>query len=106
MKTGLTDSLYSTNSHEYSRGAHRSDLAGKHMVIMGRSEIVGKPLIQLALRANMSVTVLHSHSTNIQTITKRADILVVAVGQSNTITDKDAGRWSFSSRCRNQPTRW
>lgn len=68
---------------------HRSDLAGKHMVIMGRSEIVGKPLIQLALRANMSVTVLHSHSKNTQAITKKADILVVAVGKPNTISDKD-----------------
>ena len=69
--------------------AYRSDLAGKHMVIMGRSEIVGKPLIHLALRANMSVTTLHSHSKNIQTLTKKADILVVAVGRPDTITDDD-----------------
>lgn len=69
--------------------AYRSDLAGKHMVILGRSEIVGKPLIHLALRANMSVTILHSHSKNIQSLTKKADILVVAVGRPNTITDDD-----------------
>ena len=69
--------------------AYRSDLAGKHMVILGRSEIVGKPLIHLALRANMSVIILHSHSKNIQSLTKKADILVVAVGRPNTITDDD-----------------
>jgi methylenetetrahydrofolate dehydrogenase (NADP+)/methenyltetrahydrofolate cyclohydrolase len=68
---------------------HRSDLAGKHMVILGRSEIVGKPLIHLALRANMSVTTLHSHSKNVQALTKKADILVVAVGRPDTITDDD-----------------
>ena len=68
---------------------HRSDLAGKHMVSLGRSEIVGKQLIHLALRANMSVTTLHSHSKNIQTLTKKADILVVAVGRPDTITDDD-----------------
>ena len=62
------------------------DLDGKHCVIINRSEIVGKPLINLFLEKNATVTVCHSHTRNLREITKQADILVTAVGKENFIT--------------------
>ncbi|MBR1893247.1 MAG: bifunctional methylenetetrahydrofolate dehydrogenase/methenyltetrahydrofolate cyclohydrolase FolD [Lachnospiraceae bacterium] len=61
----------------------RSDIAisGKRCVVMGRSNIVGKPMAMLLLRENGTVTVTHSKTENIKEITKEADILVVAVGK-------------------------
>lgn len=56
------------------------DLEGKHVVIIGRSITVGKPLVPLFLNKNATVTICHSKSENLRTITKVADILVVAVG--------------------------
>lgn len=55
-------------------------LEGKHMVIVGRSEIVGKPLALMALNADMTVTVCHSHTENLAEITRTADVLVSATG--------------------------
>ncbi|MCR4907398.1 MAG: bifunctional methylenetetrahydrofolate dehydrogenase/methenyltetrahydrofolate cyclohydrolase FolD [Lachnospiraceae bacterium] len=57
------------------------ELEGKNCVVMGRSNIVGKPMAQLLLRENATVTVTHSRTKNIREITSRADILVVAVGK-------------------------
>lgn len=62
------------------------ELEGKHCVIINRSRIVGKPLIDLLLEKNATVTVCHSHTTNLQEITKTADILITAVGKENFIT--------------------
>lgn len=62
------------------------DIDGKHAVIIGRSNIVGKPLIQLLLRENATVTVCHSHTENLSEFTKSADILIVAIGKANYIT--------------------
>ncbi len=59
---------------------------GKECVIIGRSNIVGKPMAMLLLRANGTVTVCHSHTKDIGSITKRADILVSAVGKSHFVT--------------------
>lgn len=56
-------------------------LAGKHAVIIGRSNIVGKPIALLLLRENCTVTVCHSKTENLNEITKQADILVVAMGK-------------------------
>lgn len=53
---------------------------GKHVVIVGRSNIVGKPLAQMMLNRNATVTVCHSHTKNLADITKTADILVSAAG--------------------------
>lgn len=57
------------------------ELDGKHVVIVGRSNIVGKPLSQMMLKRNATVTVCHSHTKNLAEITKTADILIPAVGE-------------------------
>ncbi|MET4608959.1 methylenetetrahydrofolate dehydrogenase (NADP+)/methenyltetrahydrofolate cyclohydrolase [Bradyrhizobium sp. JR4.1] len=59
----------------------RSQLAGLHAVIVGRSNIVGKPLAQLLLRENCTVTVAHSKTDDLASVCRRSDILVAAVGQ-------------------------
>lgn len=56
-------------------------IEGKHVVIIGRSNIVGKPLAQMMLRENATVTICHSKTENLERITKTADILVVAAGK-------------------------
>ena len=61
-------------------------LEGKHVVIVGRSNIVGKPMALLALQANATVTVCHSRTKNLATHTRAADILIAAVGILNFIT--------------------
>ena len=62
------------------------DPAGKHAVVIGRSNIVGKPMAMLLLQANATVTVCHSRTQNLKEITKQADILVAAVGHANFVT--------------------
>lgn len=57
-----------------------NDPAGKHAVVIGRSNIVGKPVSMLLLRENATVTICHSRTTNLPAIAKQADILVAAVG--------------------------
>lgn len=66
--------------------ANHIELEGKHVVIVGRSNIVGKPLAHLLLEANATVTITHSRTKDLKHLTKLADILVVAVGQSEFIT--------------------
>lgn len=62
------------------------EIAGKECVIVGRSNIVGKPMAMLLLRENGTVTVAHSKTKNLKEVTKRADILVAAVGKPKFIT--------------------
>lgn len=62
------------------------NLEGKHAVVLGRSNLVGKPLSLLLQRANCTVTMCHSKTRNLAEITKQADILVSAVGKTKTIT--------------------
>ncbi len=62
------------------------EIDGKECVIVGRSNIVGKPMSLLLLRENGTVTVAHSHTKNLKEITRRADILVVAIGKPRFIT--------------------
>ncbi len=62
------------------------EIAGKECVVIGRSNIVGKPMSLLLLRENGTVTIAHSRTKNLQEVTKRADILVVAVGKPKMIT--------------------
>ena len=57
------------------------DISGKHCVVIGRSNIVGKPMALLMLRENATVTVTHSKTKNLKEITKQADILIVAIGK-------------------------
>lgn len=62
----------------------RSDIemAGRHAVIVGRSNIVGKPMAMLLLQENATVTICHSRTTNLAAITNQADILVAAIGRA------------------------
>ena len=62
------------------------DLEGKHVVIVGRSNIVGKPAGQLFLNANATVTYCHSKTRDLAYYTKQADVVVAAVGKRDTIT--------------------
>ncbi|WP_152047639.1 bifunctional methylenetetrahydrofolate dehydrogenase/methenyltetrahydrofolate cyclohydrolase FolD [Aureimonas psammosilenae] len=62
-----------------------SDLSGKHAVVVGRSNIVGKPMAQLLLAANATVTIAHSRTMDLPAICRMADILVAAVGRPQMI---------------------
>lgn len=62
------------------------DIAGKEAVVIGRSNIVGQPVAKLLLDANATVTVAHSQTKHLASITRRADILVVAVGRERFVT--------------------
>ena len=61
------------------------EIEGKECVIIGRSNIVGKPMSMLMLRENATVTVCHSRTKNLSEVTKRADILIVAIGKPKMI---------------------
>lgn len=61
-------------------------IEGKECVVIGRSNIVGKPMAILLLRENGTVTITHSRTKNLKEVTKRADILVVAIGKPKMIT--------------------
>lgn len=61
------------------------DLAGKHAVVVGRSNIVGKPVAMLLLQEHATVTICHSRTPDLQAMTRQADVLVVAAGRANMI---------------------
>ncbi len=61
------------------------EIAGKHAVIVGRSNIVGKPMAMLLLQNNATVTICHSRTKNLAEITKQADVLVAAIGRAGFI---------------------
>ena len=60
---------------------HMPDLKGMHAVIIGRSNIVGKPMAQLLLEESCTVSIVHSKTKNIEDITRQGDIVVAAVGR-------------------------
>ena len=62
------------------------DPKGKSAVVIGRSNIVGKPMAQLLLNKHATVTICHSRTTNLSEVAKQADILVVAIGKANFVT--------------------
>ena len=64
------------------------DVAGKHAVIVGRSHIVGKPMGQLLLQKDATVTYTHSKTPDLPSFTRQADILIAAVGRANFITSE------------------
>jgi len=71
----------------------RSDIeiAGRHAVVVGRSNIVGKPMAMLLLHENATVTICHSRTANLSEITRSADILVAAIGRAGFITGEHIG---------------
>ena len=66
--------------------AYNIPTRGRHAVVIGRSNIVGKPMAMLLLAADATVTVCHSKTENLADITRQADILVAAVGKANFVT--------------------
>lgn len=66
--------------------AYDIDLAGKNAIVIGRSNIVGKPMAQLLLAKNATVTMAHSHTQDLPTLAKQADVIVSAVGKGNFVT--------------------
>ncbi|MCR4757598.1 MAG: bifunctional methylenetetrahydrofolate dehydrogenase/methenyltetrahydrofolate cyclohydrolase FolD [Butyrivibrio sp.] len=68
------------------RGLPDYDISGKECVIIGRSNIVGKPMSLLMLRENATVTVAHSRTSDLKEVCKRADIIIAAVGKAGVIT--------------------
>lgn len=62
------------------------DVGGKHVVVVGRSKLVGSPVSRLLLNMNATVTMCHSHTVNLANICSQADILVVCVGKAKMIT--------------------
>ncbi|WP_269629770.1 bifunctional methylenetetrahydrofolate dehydrogenase/methenyltetrahydrofolate cyclohydrolase FolD [Pelomonas sp. BJYL3] len=62
------------------------DLRGKHAVVIGRSNIVGKPMAMMLLQANATVTVCHSGTADLAAMTRQADVVVAAVGKRNVLT--------------------
>ena len=67
-------------------GGKGYDLRGKHAVVIGRSNIVGKPMALMLLQKNATVTVCHSGTTNLKILTLQADVIVAAVGKRNVLT--------------------
>lgn len=65
-----------------------TEIKGKHAVVVGRSNIVGKPVSMLLLREHATVTICHSKTKNLQEITKQADILIAAVGRAQMLTEE------------------
>lgn len=66
-------------------------LAGKHAVVIGRSDVIGKPVAQLLLAANATVTICHSKTQDLPNFTRAADILVAAVGKAMMVTPDMVG---------------
>ena len=62
------------------------NLRGKHAVVIGRSNIVGKPMALMLLQQNATVTICHSATTNLKALTLQADVVVAAVGKRNVLT--------------------
>ena len=66
---------------------HLGDLTGKNAVIIGRSNIVGKPMAQLLIKESCTVTIAHSKTKNLESVCRNADILVAAVGRPHFVKD-------------------
>jgi methylenetetrahydrofolate dehydrogenase (NADP+)/methenyltetrahydrofolate cyclohydrolase len=62
------------------------DLRGKHAVVIGRSNIVGKPMAMMLLQKNATVTICHSGTKDLKAMTLQADVIVAAVGKRNVLT--------------------
>ena len=67
--------------------AYKIEIRGKHAVIVGRSDLVGKPLVNLLLNRDATVSICHSKTKDLSTITKLADILIIAIGKKEFIDE-------------------
>jgi len=67
-------------------------ISGKHAVVIGRSALVGRPIAQLLLNENATVTVCHSKTEDLATLTRTADIIVVAIGKERFLTFEHVNR--------------
>ena len=67
---------------------HNIDIKGKNVVVIGRSKIVGKPIAQLMINQDATVTICHSKTKDLKSITKNADILIVAIGKPKMINNE------------------
>lgn len=67
------------------------EIAGKHAVVIGRSNIVGKPMASMLLQENATVTICHSRTRNLSDITKQADILIAAIGRAGFVRKEHIG---------------
>lgn len=67
------------------------EIAGRHAVVLGRSNIVGKPMALLLLQENATVTICHSHTRDLAAITRQADILVAAIGRAGFVRGEHIG---------------
>lgn len=82
--------------------AYDIPLDGKNAVVIGRSNIVGKPMALSLLNRNATVTICHSKTKNLKEITKEADILIVAIGKKHFVTRDMVKERSSSNRCWNK----
>ncbi|MBX4955797.1 bifunctional methylenetetrahydrofolate dehydrogenase/methenyltetrahydrofolate cyclohydrolase FolD [Rhizobium lentis] len=80
LKTGLV-SCTPAGAMVFVRRTHGEDLSGLNAVVIGRSNLFGKPMAQLLLNANATVTIAHSRTKNLAEVCRNADILVAAVGR-------------------------
>ena len=87
--SGARDGLESCTPKGILELVKRTDpeIEGKHVVVIGRSNLVGKPVAQLFLRENATVTICHSRTRNLSKITRTADILVAAIGKPKFVTE-------------------
>ena len=67
------------------------EIAGKHAVVVGRSNIVGKPMASLLLKENATVTICHSRTNDLPSVTRQADILVAAIGRAGFVRGEHIG---------------
>ena len=80
--TWIVESYSSISEDEYNEA---EDLTGKEVVVVGRSNIVGKPVALLCLQKNATVTIAHSKTKNLKEVCQRADVLIAAVGRAKMI---------------------
>lgn len=88
LVTDNTNSLYSCTAYAVMEmlNYYNIDVDGANVVVVGRSNLVGKPVFNLLINNNATVTLCHSNTKDLASITSKADILVVGVGKSNFIT--------------------
>ena len=82
------DGFLPATAHAASRSSSRAgiEISGKHAVVVGRSNVIGKPAALLLLRENATVTICHSKTADLADVIRTADIVVVAIGRANFVT--------------------
>jgi len=82
--------------------SYNIDLDGKNAVVIGRSNIVGKPMALSLLNRNATVTICHSKTKDLKEVTKNADILIAAIGKKYFVTADMVKERCSCNRCRNK----